>query len=310
MNLLAADIGGTNSRLAWISGQQRFTRQYENNKFDDLYQVIDRFREDVNTTHARIKRMVLALAAPVDRSPVRLTNLDWEIDPDKMQQRHPCEQLLLVNDFQAAAVGVLRGAGHVQLNPRASIASSGPAIVTGVGTGLGLTWLADITQAALPHPTEGGHADFAPQDRQQCELHTWLQRHYTHVSYERVLSGDGLGMLYRFLSNDEAAPAAADIHAAAKRGDAVAVEVVELFVRILGAYVGNLALLFNPAAGIYVCGGVVGHLAGWLDERFLEAFYAKGRMRRIVEKVPLFLAAEGETGLHGAIKIAEDDQIK
>ena len=38
-----------------------------------------------------------------------------------------------------------------------------------------------------------------------------------------------------------------------------------LFVDVFAGYAGNLALAFNPGAGIYLCGGLTAHLADWFD---------------------------------------------
>ena len=86
--------------------------------------------------------------------------------------------------------------------------------------------------------------------------------------------------------------------------EAAAVAAVRLFVRIFGAHAGNLALLFNPAAGIHLCGGVVAHLADWFGDEFLDSYTDKGRMRRQVECIPVYLHDRGDIGMQGAIKIA------
>lgn len=311
MSVMAADIGGTHSRLVWLDDHRMTSRHYRNVDFSDFYQVIDRFRQEAGWNAARMNRMVLALPAPVDTDPVKLTNIDWEVDRQILKQRFPSSNCFLINDFQAAAVGAIHVEDQILLNPGAEIANTGPAVVTGAGTGLGLSWFADIATATLPQATEGGHMDFAPFDQQQRDLHAWLQKRYGHVSYERLLSGSGLGAIHAFMQQQDRPQIEAQaIHAAALQNDTAALGAIDLFVRIFGAYVGNLALAFNPKAGIYLCGGVVGHLAQWFGEGFREAYLEKGRMRHAVARIPVYLLTQPDVGLQGAIKIAKGGYIQ
>jgi len=304
MRVLAADIGATHSRLALADAEDVISQRYRNAAFTDLYQVIDRFEDEAGFARDTIDKVVIALPAPVVQQPVRLTNIDWEVDRSRLQSRFPGREVLLVNDFQAAAVGALGAQRLRPLNPKAVAGAAGAAVVTGAGTGLGMAWVADVAAAAMPHATEGGHADFAPADAQQRELHAWLQARHGHVSYERLLCGDGLSAIHAFLGDGTQLPAQ-QVQQAAQRGDALAVQAVSLFVSVFGGYAGNLALLFNPPAGIYLCGGVVGHLADWFGDDFRQAFYNKGRMRHMVEQVPVHLVDHADIGLQGAIKIAK-----
>jgi glucokinase len=77
-------------------------------------------------------------------------------------------------------------------------------------------------------------------------------------------------------------------------------------VQIFAAYAGNLALAFNPSGGIYLCGGLTAHLAECFSaETFAAAFSAKGRMRDLVRRIPVYLVTGGEVGLAGAMTILD-----
>ncbi len=172
--------------------------------------------------------------------------------------------------------------------------------MTGAGTGLGMAWCADAAGCELPVATEGGHVDFAPVDAEQAGLQSWLADRYGHVSYERVLSGQGLCDMYsHFGGTGRNVPSPAAIVGAAQGGEETALRVVHCFVSVLGQFAGNLALQFSPAAGIYLCGGVVGHLSSWITEGFMTHYLAKGRMRPQVGKIPACLVTEQDLGLRG-----------
>ena len=305
MNFLAADIGATNSRLAWQSGGDVRTADYSNADFADLYQVIERFLQDKGGQDVRISNMALALPGPPDSECMRLTNIDWVVERSRLQERFDVDEVFLLNDFQAAAVGAINCDAPMALHPAQGRPRTGTAVVTGAGTGLGLAWFADTESGGLPAATEGGHADFAPVNDQEYGLHRWLSDKYGHVSWERVLSGQGLRDLYvYFAAQGSEAPPADQISSGAREGDPLALKAVNCFVDVLGRYAGNLALQFNPTAGIYLCGGVTGHLASWIEQNFRAAYLDKGRMRGQVERIPAYLIREQNVGLEGAIRIA------
>lgn len=305
MSLLAADIGATNSRLAWVDGGAISTANYRNADFTDLYQVIDRFLRDQGASDARIARMALALPGPPDAECMQLTNIDWQVERSQLLARFDVREVVLLNDFQAAAIGAIHSDAPMVLNPVGARPRQGTAVVTGAGTGLGLAWCADIAACTLPVATEGGHADLAPVSDEQYHLHRWLAERYGHVSWERVLSGEGLRNMYRFFSATEReAPPAQAISRAAEEGDTMASRVVRCFVSLMGQYAGNLALQFNPRGGVYLCGGVTAHLAPWVEAGFIAPYLDKGRMRAQVQNVPVYLVREQDTGLMGAVRIA------
>jgi glucokinase len=145
---------------------------------------------------------------------------------------------------------------------------------------------------------------------EECELHAWLAERHGHVSWERVLSGEGLRTLYRFLSGGkDDAPSAAQIDRLASDGDPLAVKVMDRFVAILGRYAGNLALQFNPGAGVYLCGGVATYLAEQITRGFGRHYLDKGRMREQAARIPAYLVDKHDIGLMGAIQIARGVEI-
>jgi glucokinase len=310
MICLAADIGGTYSRLAWRTPQQAqgwVEQRFDNAGFADLEAVIARGRELLDGEAQAIECMVLALPGPVHEDPVQLTNIDWRVQRAALRRRFGVRELLIVNDFQAAALGAVGTAAESLrvLNP--GQADAGPVVVAGAGTGLGMAWLAGRDDPALPRATEGGHLDFAPNDERQVALYRHLAARHGHVSYERILSGDGLLELYRWSAGASASAASpAEVAALAAADDACANEAVALFVQIFAAYAGNLALAFNPSGGIYLCGGLTAHLAERFSaETFAAAFSAKGRMRDLVRRIPVYLVTGGEVGLAGAMTILD-----
>lgn len=305
MMSLAADIGGTYSRLAWLgsgAGGEATEQVYENVAFDSLEAVIDQGLAVQGRAGEPIEQMVLAVPGPVQRDPVLLTNINWQLRRDALISRYRVARLTIVNDFQAAALGAISEPYErlKVLNP--TTPDDGPVVVAGAGTGLGMAWLPRRDHTGLPRATEGGHLDFAPNDAAQLALYQYLAARFGHVSYERILSGDGLLDNYRLLAGSAArADKPAQIVDLARQGNHAANEAIGLFVAVLGAYAGNLALAFNPSGGIYLCGGLTVHLADWFETTtFMTAFAAKGRMADVVRRIPVFLVTRHDPGLTGA----------
>jgi len=315
MELIAGDIGGTKCRLAWVAVApytaqvMRFEKVYASADFASAEQLLRRFVADANTTF-QPDHLILALPGPLHAQRVTLTNLGWTLDAGQLKAALDLAEVRFINDFQAAAAGVptLTPADVVALNPQ-SVEPGGVRAITGAGTGLGLAFmLADAIGSYQSFPTEGGHIDFAPANAMQARLLERLRAQYGHVSWERVVSGLAMDDLYRFccVENDRPLPDqainGAAIVALAASGDAAAAAALDLFVDLYGAWVGNVALLYQPSGGLYVAGGVAMHLQSRMQSaRFMAAATDKGRMRHLVERTPIFLITCNRLGVQGAI---------
>jgi glucokinase len=318
INIVAGDIGGTKSWLAWFTYKPnhpyaiQFEKCYVSADFASAGDLIRQFIADAGHAVVHPDRLLLALPGPVESGSVRLTNLDWLVDVQVLQQELAITDVRLVNDFQAAAAGVatLKKSDYVELNhgiPRLG----GVRVITGAGTGLGLAWMqADKDGIYRSFATEGGHIDFAPSEELQSRLWLWLHKRFQHVSWERILSGAGLSLVYEFLmiqvhaGSLESLPNAGKIHELAVAGDTVSLEAVQLFADVYAAWVGNIVLLYQPKGGLYIAGGVAIHLKKWLiSRRFMEIAAAKGRMADLVWQTPIYLVTNARFGLQGAMEI-------
>ena len=318
MELIAGDIGGTKSGLAWVKSEGTATQEvcfeqvYASADFATADDLIRQFIVDARQP-AAADTLLLALPGPLRGQHARLTNLEWTLDAADMRASLGVARVRFINDFQAAAAGVasLTAADVVALNPQ-PVEAGGVRAITGAGTGLGVAFMLDDAEGRIrSFPSEGGHIDFAPANATQDRLLEHLRARYGHVSWERVVSGSAMNDLYRFCCGELGRPLPAEpldgavLGVRAETGDAAAAAALDLFIDLYGAWVGNVALLYQPRGGLYVAGGVALHLCSRMrSPRFMAAASDKGRMRGVVEGTPIFLVTQPRLGLLGAIATA------
>ena len=312
--LLAADIGGTKTllQLSHLDGEIILQQRLENDDFADFESLLTAFFSSVAVDFLPVSSACFAVAAPLSGRLVQLTNRPWIIDSDKLQQQFPIAELCLVNDFAAVGYGI----GELEENDLIVLQQGKPEAkslraVIGAGTGLGQAILSPLHKSWRVWPTEGGHTDFAAQDIQQQALLNKLFEQFEHVSYERVLSGPGLVMLYQFIAEQEGnnttlnLTAAQISQSALQKIDPAAVKAMQLFMQIYGAQAGNLALTTLPRAGIFIAGGIaIKNLDLFEQGFFMQSFLAKGRMRGVLEQIPVYLINNPDVGLRGARLLA------
>ncbi|MDQ3283410.1 MAG: glucokinase [Acidobacteriota bacterium] len=301
MKLLGGDVGGTKTLLRCVdeNGATLFEQRYESasyRSFDDLV------RDFLSQNEGEIDAACFAVAGPVYGARAEITNVGWVIEEAALTRTFPIGRVSLINDFYAIALGVplLDDRDLVSLQ-EGERDTSAPIAILGAGTGLGQ---AIVTRHGSMHhviSSEGGHADFAPQDGEQARLFLYLHETYGHVSWERVASGMGLVNIFTFLGGDEIS--AAEIAERADAGDARAQHAFAIFVDVYGAEAGNMALRVLARGGVYLAGGIAAkNKDRFTDGRFMNAFTRKGRFHDLVRSIPVDLIVNEEVGLIGAVE--------
>lgn len=311
MRLIAGDVGGTKTLLRCVEtapGPPRVVAEerYESGAwptFDDL------LRDFLSRVPATVDAACFAVAGPVLGGHASITNLTWSIEAPALERSFGIGHVALVNDFFAVALGVpLLAAGDLLPLHEGKRVAGAPIAILGAGTGLGEANVVFHGERWQVIPSEGGHADFAPQDDVQADLFLALHSRFGHVSWERLLSGRGLLNIYNFLTGrsleySESVPA--EIAALAAGGDGAAKRTFEIFVDIYGAEAGNMALRVLARGGVFLAGGIAAkNVPHFTDGRFIEAFLRKGRFRSLLEEISVDLITNPNVGLIGAAEMA------
>lgn len=321
MKILAGDIGGTRSRfsIATIAAgihESVFVETLPSADYPSFDAALDDFLARAGRHGHGLNAIGLAVAGPIGEGRARITNLTWTIDGDALEARLDAGPVLLVNDFTAIGLG-LESTTPEQLATlqEGEAEFEGMRAVIGAGTGLGQAIMSWNGRRYEVHATEGGHVDFAPRDEIEIALLKVLTAEFGRVSVERLVSGSGLARIFDFLCERSGHEPAKDLANALAEGDRaeavsrfgmqdldpVCVEALDRFISLYGAQAGNLALTCLPRGGLFVAGGIAPKILPVLTEgRFLESFLDKGRMRPLLERIPVHVVLDPGIGLRGA----------
>lgn len=321
--LLAADIGGTKTDVGLFLGGKKRPHQEVVETFSSRDAIgIERILQDFVDTHAVSPSAVcLGIAGPVLNGRCRTTNLPWSVSESTIGSRFGWKHVRLINDLTAIAfsIPVLSPRRTLSLN-RGSSRKGGNIGIVAPGTGLGQAIVLLENGRYVPVPSEGGHVDFAPTTEDQVQLWRYLNKRFGHVSVERILSGAGLAHIYNWVKGSgryeespwlagrmkSADPARIITETAVEEKNPMCLQAVSMFVSILGAVCGNLALTAMTTGGIYLGGGIPPKILPFVREgTFMESFVNKGRFKGLLEKVPVKVILDSRAGLLGAASVAQ-----
>ncbi len=320
---LAGDIGGTSTRLGLFTAAGGALKQvagehYSSRDHQGLGAIVGLFR----AAHPDpISHACFGVAGPVIAGHVKTPNLPWEVDAADLAREMGLPDVQIINDLEANAHGVFAlGPGDVEvLNPGAPGARGNAAVIS-AGTGLGEAGMYWDGRQHRPFACEGGHSGYAPHTDDGVDLLRHLRKKFgDHVSWERVVSGPGIGNIYEFLRDSgrfaepdwlRQALASGDppatITAAALEGRSdLCAAALDMFVSEYGAEAGNLALKTMATGGVYVGGGIAPKILPRLRTgSFVCAFTAKGRLTQLLEAIPVHVITNEHTALLGAARCA------
>ena len=318
--LLAGDIGGTKTNLAVYAAESRLSAPlaestFPSGRYGSLEALIDDFRVH---THLPFDSAVFGVAGPVVDGKATVTNLPWRMEEKGLEAALGVKSVKLLNDLEsiANAVPSLEAKDLHTLRSGQPVAH-GPIAIVAPGTGLGEAFLTWERKRYKAHPSEGGHASFAPVNEEQLEMLRFLQGKLGHISYERVCSGLGIPNIYTFYKESGRCPepdwltaklaAAPDptpviVETALAQPDcAICRCTLEMFVATLGGEAGNMALKVLATGGVYLGGGIPPRILSVLENgKFLAEFTAKGRFAALLQNVPIHVILNPKAALLGA----------
>ncbi len=320
--ILAGDIGGTNARLAAFETEGNrlqcvVEKIYASKQHSGLPEIVTDF---VKTEGIPAQSACFGVAGPVRGGRSKISNLPWVIDSRELASQLRLRSVGLINDLEALAYGLdaLESKDFVTISEGACDSEGNMAVVS-AGSGLGEAGLYWDGFRHHPFACEGGHTEFAPKNDDEVELLQYLMKKYghQHVSYERILSGPGVLNVYEFLrdTGKEEEPdwlkqqlsTAPDMPAliselGVSKKAPICDRTLSIFVSIFGSEAGNCALKMMATGGVFVA-GIAGKIVARMKEpAFMDSFLDKGRMKALLETVPIKIVLNDDSGLIGAAR--------
>lgn len=315
--VLAGDIGGTkaNMSLNRLKDGEIITikeTRFTSKDYTSFSDILTRFLEG----QPKPDKICLSVAGPVIEGKVKFTNLNWHIDIEEISKQLDGCPVALLNDLEATAYGLAAmKKEELSILHRGINDTPGNIAILAAGTGLGEAGLFFDGEQYHPFATEGGHSDFAPRTLQDIAMLHFLQARHQHVSWERVLSGNGIFTIWEFLTTIEKKespawlkeamanndPASVISKAAGDGSCPVCVEAITLFNRYLAIEAVNLILKYKATGGLYLAGGIAPKLLPQLDPHiWTEVFNSSGRMKQLLEEVTVRVMLNEKAPLLGS----------
>ncbi len=316
-SVLAADIGGTKSNLSLYKigdGKLKAAREktYATTDFGSCTEMLKAFLEGEKDPTDSI---CLGVAGPVVNGTAKGTNFPWEMDAAGIAEKLDIKSVTLINDMEANAYGLTALEEKDFFPIKKGTGREGNAVVISPGTGLGEAFLYWDGSRYRPFASEGGHCDFSPRNELDVALWKFLNKKFGHVSWERIISGQGIRNIYKFLleyrgnqeplwprdkMDDKEIPRLIT-EAALEGKDRITEETLRLFLNYLAIEASLLALKAKAFGGIYIGGGILPQLKDALDkERFSDQFTSVGRLSDLLDHMPVEIVLNEKTALLGA----------
>jgi glucokinase len=294
---LVGDIGGTNSRFGLVEQGSMLVRELavqKNNDFPSLEASAAHYLKQRGV--AALHAAAVAVAAPVDREVIRLTNRDWSFTIDSLKQATNARTFQLLNDFEALAYSLphIALADLVQIG---GVASDKPQVkvVLGPGTGLGMATLAPLPQGGwMPIPGEMGHITLPIINAEELALRDKIVGVGKFAEVEDILTGPGLLALYRAIGPSAGLETPEAVLQAALAGnDNAAEKALDHFITFLVRLAGDAAMSLQARGGVYLAGGISPSLVDKLKlPKYRAIFEDKGRIANVMKPIPLYVITD------------------
>ena len=255
---LVADIGGTNSRLALAptgSVELTSTRSYVNADYKCFDNVISDYLSNSNAT---VKQLVIAMAGPVRNNVGRLTNLDWEINGNKLAQSFGTVPALVINDLTALGHSALKLAPN-QVSPIVNQPvinhRQKQALVIGIGTGFNVSPVIEFGGVSVCAEVEAGHTTLFSSILLELEnLMTGMSHAFSTV--ESLFSGRGRRQFMSLLTGERVDSASMFIDKQGILENQAYDHALDRYAELIGMLIAEFKVSYLPHDGIFLAGGV------------------------------------------------------
>jgi glucokinase len=310
-NILAADIGGTNSRFAHFTIdtdgelsliESIWLKTSEAGSFPELIDSLKKSCFALKADGADI--VVIAVAGPVENKVKSKPPLiAWDVDLSDAKDTFGFKRYILINDFIAQAFASCSPIGEAaeKILPGSPVKDEATAIV-GAGTGLGKAVIMKNREGGyIAFPSEGGHTNFPFVSQREFEYQSFLlkERNEHYITGNTVVSGQGMSYLHQFLTGRRLEPSEV------VKEFSQYPETLEWASRFYARVCRNYVLETLAMGGLYIAGGVAVKSPELLTHpAFEQEFRCSDTLSALLAKIPVSLIRDENSGLWGGAMLA------
>ncbi len=321
--ILGADIGGTNSNFGVFEFKNDklillFSVHAKSQNVVDFTQLVKHVQELISSRYDIVIQAALFASAGVvspDRDRSKPTNLSFEINAHAIKKATNIPCVYVVNDFEVIGYGIewIDPKDLVKVHSGTERKHANKAIV-GAGTGLGkcIMFWNNYANRYVPVASEGGHADFAVQRQSELDLIQFIQKTEEmacNVSWEDVLSGNGIQRIYQFFharvnggrhADRRDLPHPDEIFKS-RNDDKHSWDTFELYTTIYARCAKDFVLDALALGGVYIAGGIAVHNLPMFElPAFAKEFTNCGKQAHLLQDVPVWVITDYNVSLYGA----------
>ena len=324
--ILGGDIGGTNTNLGIFGIKNNLLKlilsfHFNSKELKDLHSAVNETLDYIKKNYGmNITKACFGIAGVLSykKDYAKITNVKWNVSKNILLKKTKLKKILLINDFEAIGYGMnMLTKKDIIVIKKAQKIPKATLIVIGAGTGLGKTTLIynEAHKSYVPMHSEAGHSDFAAQNQFELELIKFIRRHKRikqNISYELVLSGQGLINIYLFLRKTrkfketiytreiDESKNQPELISKYRSIDETCGAVFKTFKTIYAKFAKNFALDALPFGGVYVAGGIAQKNKEIFDRKFVRIFGHNYKIEEVLKKIPIYLISNYNVGLLGA----------
>ena len=289
-------------------------KSYENQSFASFSDMVKTFINDAQISE--INKLSVAVPGPVILGKCETPNLPWTLDSEQLKTQLGMQKVYLINDLEATAYSFLDLPDRqLEILHTSENKMRGNVAILAPGNGLGEAGMFWNGESLHPFATEGGHTEFSPRNDFEVEFYQFLNKIYGIVSWETVLSKDGLYNIYRFLRDVGRHQEDAELKERIQNENFIDViaEVgqnknsrlinltIEMYAEFLAREANNLVLKLKAVGALIITGEIPLKIFDLVaKEKFYKDFKISDRMEHLLKDIPIYVVRNDKGIIQGA----------
>lgn len=308
---LTMDVGGTATLIGIVginkdkSLELAYSTTVWTKEIKSIYHFINQL---IDFAHKEFKIKIhktgISFAGPIKNGKSKLTHADLKIDIEKLKKKCNLKKAILMNDFEALgySINIFKEAKK----------ETRPIAVIGAGTGLGKAILIHDKNHYVPHPSEGGIADFPIRNEEDLQLSKIITKNKRAMEQEELVSGKGIEYIYEYLRKHKKIKGSKHtkkidnskekifLIEKYKDDDATSKEALRMFSIYFARIIKNFALETLPHGGIYLAGGIIIRNQELIGKDFFKELGNLTRNQQIIKNIDIRIIKQKDVSLLGA----------